>query len=201
MASLNPGKKVVSFRWDCSGRGSDVVGVTRAGSGRGKGSYPPAFINMCASGALQATLLCVFFFLLCRQGRASCAELCSQQPREKQLWCPAEVIWPPWACPSPGARCLSQHWGKTHSVAAWGYRRQNASYWDGCGVWKISSKAQERSSSFFWFSQTLCFHLNPLGGKVVWWPERLWFFRAGLLKSEHRIVFCQLLMKFELQRQ
>lgn len=62
MASLNPGKKVVSFRWDCSGRGSDVVGVTRAGSGRGKGSYPPAFINMCASGALQATLLCVFFF-------------------------------------------------------------------------------------------------------------------------------------------
>lgn len=72
-----------------------MAGVTGAGSGRSKGAQPPAWIDICVSGAQPVTLLC--FFYPCRQGRARCAELCGEQPREEagKPWSPAEMNWPP----------------------------------------------------------------------------------------------------------
>ncbi|EAW78158.1 ST6 beta-galactosamide alpha-2,6-sialyltranferase 1, isoform CRA_a [Homo sapiens] len=42
---------------------------------------------------------------------------------------------------------------------------------------------KEGAVSCFWFSQTICFSLSPLGGKVNWWPKRLLLCQSRSLES------------------
>lgn len=109
-----------------------------------KGSEP----QLGVGGAKVLTLLHVltymtllrffFFFFFSRQGQANCAELCSQQPGEKQRSHGAQLKWiglpepapalVPGLCPYTEVRLLESQLGD---------RGQNASCWVGVSVCKL----------------------------------------------------------------
>lgn len=117
-------------------------------------------------------------FFLCSQGKAHWAPTFStSSPVESSYG--SQLKWGglldpdsalvPHLCPSAEVRPLEDWEGRMLTV---GVVVES--------VWKppSSSKVQERRSGCFRFSQTICFHPSPLGGKVIWWPKRLWFLRA-----------------------
>lgn len=105
---------------------------TTAGSRRSKGAYSFARIN------IYDFALLFFFFFFSRQGWANCAELCSQQPGEKQRSHGAQLKWiglpepapalVPGLCPYTEVRLLESQLGD---------RGQNASCWVGVSVCKL----------------------------------------------------------------